>query len=931
MLRFAVRSCVSVLHALPRRTSHLLALRGRASLLAALIVLVAPAVAAAGGTADAVTSDQRFRATFGLRHDLAYIREVRARKTRVSRDLGVVLTSREQSLLTARFQESDRLVGAVRRYLGSVGSDSFGGMYIDQANGGAVYVQFTSRVAEHRANLTKLDSSGRIRVVSVANTARQLDALHDRLDRDWRTLFGKGILLYSINTDVRDNEVEVGVKTVDSSTVALLRKRYPGAALRIRQGSPATPESRNDSYPPIKAGLSLWSDLRGIPWCTSGFTAYKRNATSTDYYVLTAGHCDPIGSPFSVGSNPIGAVSQSTWWNGPFSATSDAATIPINRSTRSNQLYLTSDVDIIGVLHVQSPSQEVVGEPVCQSGMVTGVSCGQLESARYSTGSQGGTVITDLRTATYDSTNGDSGAPIYYGQAGLGYTAKGIHHGRLEGCPEPPEPCTRVYSHISNVIVDLGLTGVYVSQGEEVLSDNPRAYYRLGEAQVGKDSTASLHGTYVNVGDGGAGAVSDDKSADFRAGSSSQLEVPHAPALSLGDANGAFSLEAWVNPRAYTTGYGSGVVHKGSSGDGVPEHEVNPGPYRLTIRSTGRVNFAFQHSSSSSHEITTDDNADGKVPLNSWSHIAAVYDGTTMSIYINGVLRKTGSAPNRPLANIKPVWIGARYDGGHRFNGLLDEVALYSKALTQGQVQAHYNARSSGYFLAVALDGPVAYYRLNDAPFLRDETGAAVHGKYLEYDATTLGQIGGVCCDGNTAAKFQGNGRGEVDGTVDAVNRAGDFSVEAWVKPSVLSNARTIVSKGATGTHGGNYWLLTNGDDFHFWYRQNTGGNISNKLLQWPSSKSAVPGVWYHVVGVFDKCDAGQTSCYARLYVNGLLEASASTSGGTPVTNTSPFRIGLAGASSTVNSIGGGTIDDVAVYDYVLSADQVQRHYLSGS
>jgi hypothetical protein len=180
--------------------------------------------------------------------------------------------------------------------------------------------------------------------------------------------------------------------------------------------------------------------------------------------------------------------------------------------------------------------------------------------------------------------------------------------------------------------------------------------------------------------------------------------------------------------------------------------------------------------------------------------------------------------------------------------------------------------------------------------------------------------------------------RGEVEGTNAHVNQSGDFTVEAWVKPaSVSSGARTIVSKGATGAHGGNYWLLTNGNDFSFWYRTqlascSTSCTFTNNIITWPSAKNAVVGDWYHVIGVFDRCDFPATSCFAKLYVNGTLEGSKSTkdAGGNilaPATNASPFRIGLAGTSSGVHSIGGGTVDDVAVYSKALDEVSIERHY----
>ncbi|MGH2751230.1 MAG: LamG-like jellyroll fold domain-containing protein [Actinomycetota bacterium] len=291
--------------------------------------------------------------------------------------------------------------------------------------------------------------------------------------------------------------------------------------------------------------------------------------------------------------------------------------------------------------------------------------------------------------------------------------------------------------------------------------------------------------------------------------------------------------------------------------------------------------------------------------------------------------------------NAKPLYIGKRADTSNA-DGLIDEVAIYNAPLSPTQISDHYAARvtPAGYKAAVLLDAPVAYYELNDAPRLKNEANTSAEGTYIAYNNSTLGHAGagGTFGDGDTAAAFSGNARGEVDGSNLYVNQPGDFTVEAWAKPAAVSSgARTIVSKGAVGSHGGNYWLFTYGNDFHFWYRTKVEGcasscTLANNIISWPSSKNAVVGEWYHVVAVFHKCDFPATQCSAKLYVNGVLEDSKSTRNASgdflvPVTNSSPFRIGLAGASSGVYSFGGGTIDEVAVYGTVLTEAQINRHY----
>ncbi|MGB7492010.1 MAG: FG-GAP-like repeat-containing protein [Thermoanaerobaculia bacterium] len=81
----------------------------------------------------------------------------------------------------------------------------------------------------------------------------------------------------------------------------------------------------------------------------------------------------------------------------------------------------------------------------------------------------------------------------------------------------------------------------------------------------------------------------------------------------------------------------------------------------------------------------------GDLPEGTWVHAAAVYDGASMSLYLNGSLvgstGKTGSlTPNSAVA----VWIGGNPpDGAARpWDGLLDEVRIYARALSAAEIQA---------------------------------------------------------------------------------------------------------------------------------------------------------------------------------------------------------------------------------------------------
>jgi hypothetical protein len=83
-------------------------------------------------------------------------------------------------------------------------------------------------------------------------------------------------------------------------------------------------------------------------------------------------------------------------------------------------------------------------------------------------------------------------------------------------------------------------------------------------------------------------------------------------------------------------------------------------------------------------------------PSASWQHVAAVLNGTNgfMNLYTNGTLAAVGVAPSALLTSAQEVSIGNREPGnsgyGDAFNGLLDDVRVYNRALTSADVNALY-------------------------------------------------------------------------------------------------------------------------------------------------------------------------------------------------------------------------------------------------
>ena len=75
-------------------------------------------------------------------------------------------------------------------------------------------------------------------------------------------------------------------------------------------------------------------------------------------------------------------------------------------------------------------------------------------------------------------------------------------------------------------------------------------------------------------------------------------------------------------------------------------------------------------------------------PVNTWTHVALTYDGTTLRLYVNGTQVATQAATGAIQSSTNPLWIGGNRPYGEYFQGLIDEVRVYNRALTPAEIQA---------------------------------------------------------------------------------------------------------------------------------------------------------------------------------------------------------------------------------------------------
>jgi hypothetical protein len=153
------------------------------------------------------------------------------------------------------------------------------------------------------------------------------------------------------------------------------------------------------------------------------------------------------------------------------------------------------------------------------------------------------------------------------------------------------------------------------------------------------------------------------------------LETPHAADLVR---DTAYTIEAWVKVT--------------STGGRILDHITAnvPNGYLLDTYPNNVRAFA-------GNAFITSATA---VPLDTWIHEAAVFDGTAvapkLTVYFNGVADGNVAATSPSVSNTNTLRVGADSNGSNSLNGLADEVTLYDRALSAAEIKAIFDAGTAG-------------------------------------------------------------------------------------------------------------------------------------------------------------------------------------------------------------------------------------------
>jgi hypothetical protein len=77
--------------------------------------------------------------------------------------------------------------------------------------------------------------------------------------------------------------------------------------------------------------------------------------------------------------------------------------------------------------------------------------------------------------------------------------------------------------------------------------------------------------------------------------------------------------------------------------------------------------------------------------VNVWTHVALTYDGAMLRLYVNGVQVASGAQAGSLQTPATPLRIGGNVPYGEYFEGLIDEVRVYNRALSATEIQTDLN------------------------------------------------------------------------------------------------------------------------------------------------------------------------------------------------------------------------------------------------
>ncbi|MCX7922997.1 MAG: stalk domain-containing protein [Clostridia bacterium] len=299
-----------------------------------------------------------------------------------------------------------------------------------------------------------------------------------------------------------------------------------------------------------------------------------------------------------------------------------------------------------------------------------------------------------------------------------------------------------------------------------------------------------------------------------------------------------------------------------------------------------------------------------RVDFQKWTLVTATFDGKSVKIYSNGVLKD-----NKTFSSILPVstgslYIGCNVDGETQFfEGMMDDVRLYNYALSPTEVEATFNeiAKGTGRYLINKPSNLVAYYKFDND--LIDYSG-------FKNDGTALGGQNGLTFANAIAGKgikLDGSSYVEVKDS-DSLD-LDKFTFAAWLYKDGDDRNFPVLSKlGSSLDSDSSSYDLFDYDSHPAIKLFDEYGNNSTFYSEYDVD---IEG-WYFITATYD----GKS---LKIYHNGDLKDNKSFAA--PLYYSSGSLL-IGSSIEGETAFFKGMMDELRIYNYALTPEEVKALYM---
>ena len=221
------------------------------------------------------------------------------------------------------------------------------------------------------------------------------------------------------------------------------------------------------------------------------------------------------------------------------------------------------------------------------------------------------------------------------------------------------------------MVIILGTTNM--AQARQAITDGLVGYWSFNKDSVEGKTVKDIFGANDGTMDGNVEVVNGKvgEALKFSGG-----HVDCGSDKSLTDIGDQITLEMWIKPEKPGWAIIAGISRSGNNS------------YVIAWSDQTRVDFNLWNGALETwpfHSV-------GQPDVGKWHHVAGVYDGSVAIIYINGEVDNEKKFEGVLKHNGENFWMGARKSDGLPYNGLLDELRLYNRGLSQAEIEHNLDA-----------------------------------------------------------------------------------------------------------------------------------------------------------------------------------------------------------------------------------------------